>query len=87
MSDVWYEVAEANTKLTQGDIIFDCPLVSWSAESLELEHADEVAILEGATEVIQANVVVMTQACDLEYEKVRNVVLCPLFPFSDYKFA
>jgi hypothetical protein len=29
----------------------------------------------------------MTQACDLEYEKVRNVVLCPLFSLSEYKTA
>lgn len=29
----------------------------------------------------------MTQACDLEYEKVVNVILCPHFSLADYRQA
>ena len=32
-----------------------------------------------------ADVVVMTQACDLEQNKVKNVVLCPHRALQDYK--
>ena len=35
----------------------------------------------------RVNVIVMTQACDLEHAKVRNVVLCPLYNLSAYKAA
>jgi hypothetical protein len=29
MSEAWYEVAGAESPLTQGDLIFDCPLLLW----------------------------------------------------------
>jgi hypothetical protein len=29
MSDGWYKAVEPVTPLTQGDVIFDCPLVRW----------------------------------------------------------
>jgi hypothetical protein len=35
--------------------------------------------------VFQHDVVVMTQACDIEQDKVDNIVLCPLYPLSAYK--
>ena len=35
----------------------------------------------------QADVIVMTQACDLEQEKVRNVVACPHLSLGDHKAA
>lgn len=36
---------------------------------------------------IQADVAVMTQACDLEYEKVENVILCPHVSLDDYRIV
>ena len=30
MNEPWYERAGPGEQLTQGDIVFDCPLVSWS---------------------------------------------------------
>ena len=77
MSDAWYEAVDANSRLTQGDLLFECPLIVWRAELLEIHGADETEVLQGATTAIRADVIVMTQACDLEYEKVTNVVLCP----------
>ena len=32
-----------------------------------------------------ADVVIMTQACDLEHDKVSNVVVCPHFSLTEYK--
>ena len=31
MNSPWYEVVESGTPLTQGDLIFDCPLLTWNA--------------------------------------------------------
>src|SRR5205807_2373936 len=36
MSDIWYERIGPGERLTQGDIVFDCPLVSWSAAPIQL---------------------------------------------------
>jgi hypothetical protein len=30
MHDAWYEVGGAEERLTQGDLIFDCPLSTWA---------------------------------------------------------
>ena len=34
--DPWYESVGPGERLTQGDIIFDCPLVSWSATPIRV---------------------------------------------------
>lgn len=80
----WYEIVSSDTALTQGDLIFNCPILSWNPEKLNIKGFNEEEILEGATDVILADVVVMTQACDLEHEKVLNVILCPHISLSDY---
>jgi hypothetical protein len=85
MSDAWYEAVEADMRLTQGDLILACPLIVWRAELLQIHGADETEVLKGATTAIRADVIVMTQACDLEYEKVTNVVLCPHLSLVDYR--
>ena len=77
MSEAWYEIVDPDISLTQGDIIFDCPLLAWQGDTLRLEGAGASKVLENAMSAIQADVVVMTQACDLEQEKVENVILCP----------
>ena len=51
------------------------------AALLELPLDDQVAWCVG----IKADVVIMTQACDLEQGKVSDVVLCPCRPLSRYK--
>lgn len=81
----WYEEVRAPEKLAQGDLIQDCPLVSWRAAGLQLAGREEAEVLRGMTAAVRADVVVMTQACDLEHEKVQNAVLCPHLSLSDYR--
>jgi hypothetical protein len=85
MSDVWYEEVAASTTLTQGDLILNCPLVSWQDEIPQLNGSGEAERLRGMTTAIQADTVVMTQACDLENEKVQNVVLCLHSSLSEHQ--
>lgn len=87
MSDAWYEEVPATTRLTQGDLIFDCPLICWQPGLLRREGVPETEVLRGATAAIKSDVVVMTQACDLEFEKVSNVVLCPHMNLAEYRLA
>ncbi len=85
MNDSWYEVVEANNSITQGDIIFDCPLVNWQTNGPSSQGAMEIESLKSAIEGFAADVIVMTQACDLEYNKVSNVILCPHFSLDEYR--
>lgn len=85
MNEPWYEAVNADTRLTQGDMILDCPVVSWIAEPIELIKDREIETLKSAVVAIKADVVVMTQACDLENNKVENVILCPHKALEDYK--
>lgn len=87
MTDQWYELVDAGTRLTQDDLIRDCPLIAWQYEPVELHQAEETEILKGAANATRADVVVMTQACDLEYDKVPNVVLCPHVSLVEYRAA
>ncbi len=83
MSDSWYHHIDAETRLTQGDIISDCPLIAW-ADS-DVTFAGDEGSLKGATKVIKADVIVMTQACDLEHTKVSNATLCPHISIVEYR--
>ena len=87
MSEAWYELAGADVPLTQGDLIFDCPLLTWDMDNLEqagrgaaLEHC-----LPSLLRAFREDVVVLTPACDLEHHKVHNVVLCPHVPLSAFR--
>ena len=81
----WYEAVAADAPLTQGGLLEDFPLVGWKSELIQVEQDKNLGeSLRGATEIVQANVVVMTQACDLEHEKVANVILCPFESLAEH---
>lgn len=84
-NDLWYEVVSASIELTQGDIILDCPVVRWASKPIEPRTVKDFEILKSAVEVVLADVVVITQACDLEQRKVENVILCPHVSLDKYK--
>jgi hypothetical protein len=84
MSNAWYEEVAAEERLTQGDLILNCPLFSWKDEAPQLNGTGETELLRTMANAIQADTVVMTQACDLEHEKVQNVVLCPHLSLDEY---
>src|SRR3970282_2364437 len=87
MSDSWYSGVDAQTPLTQGDLISNCPVITWAAGSLNLSGFEEGEVLKGATIAIRADVIVTTQACDLENNKVDNVILCPPISVCEYREA
>ena len=96
MTDGWYEVVQASVPITQGDLIFKCPLSTWADESALSDpgvqsteasgiDADLTEILRGRREIIAEDVIVMTQACDLAHGKVTDVVLCAHYALSTFK--
>lgn len=86
MNMPWYEIAEASTPITQGDIIMNCPVAAWSEEPLTIiPNSTPEEILRTSVDFVQIDAVVMTQACDLEQGKVRYVILCPHYAMDDYR--
>ena len=71
----WYRIAEADDGLEQGDFFDSCPVVM---PSMAIELGNVTA------EVVEYDVIVMSQSCDLKYEKVDLVVVCPIWPFDEF---
>ena len=85
MSNPWYEVVGPDGRLTQGDIIVDCPLLQWQLDdAAEGENASSERLFKAA-KAIKADVVVMSQACDLEQGRVSDVVFCPCRSLPPYR--
>ncbi len=70
MSDLypWYRLVEG-PDLTQGDRLNACPVI----RPLE----------SGQFEKLLANVVVLSQSCDLANDKLEIVLVCPVFSLTD----
>lgn len=87
MTDGWYEEVGAETSLMQGDVIVDCPVLQWKTDVSVSADSKLEEVLEASVDAVAADVVVMTQACDLEQRRVQNVLLCPAIELSKYKKA
>jgi len=85
MTEPWYKLTPATEGLTQGDIVLDCPLATWKSAPIAKKGIPEVEILSSAIEVVLADVVVLTQVCDLAQNKIDDVILCPHLRLDDYK--
>jgi hypothetical protein len=71
----WYQNASGDN-LYQGDLLFEfaVPLLQSLPKPGEQSHATAAVV----------NVVIMTQSCDLEENKVSTVLLCPFLSLQDF---
>ncbi len=82
MTKGWYKLASPQTPLSQGDLIADCPVLVWATERISVSDSSNETDLEGAVDCQKEDVIVMTQACDLEQGRVAEVVLCPHYSLA-----
>jgi len=80
----WYEDLKPDEPLSQGDIIKACPTLTYSAVNFT-EGQSAVKALEAAVVAKEADCIVMTQACDLEHNHVREVILCPVYSVDSFR--
>lgn len=72
----WYDIVDSDEDLLQGDFIKECPVVIPPSEiSSEVE-----------VRVINYNVVVMSQSCDLVQRNIDLVLVCPVWPLSEFEY-
>jgi hypothetical protein len=73
----WFEVADGSDDLLQGDFIKDCPVIIPPSEMSKDEVID--------ARVVEYNVVVMSQSCDLAQGKLDLVLVCPIWPLGAFE--
>ncbi len=76
MPSIWYEEVRSSDHITQGDLVPACLLPLPTARFYE----DLLAETEESSEPIdiqQADIAVLSQACDIENDKIDSVVVCP----------
>ena len=80
----WY-LAEPWTDLEQGDLIPNCPVLVPPENLAEfLVDVREGDRLNTPSQVQWADLVIMSQTCDLIQEKISQVLLCAHFPASNH---
>lgn len=80
----WYQVG-AWLNLLQGDLLFGCPVLVPPANlSPSLSNLKEGDNLQGSLLIQRADLIVLSQSCDLQNDKIDQVLLCAHFPASDY---
>jgi len=76
----WYDVV-SGADLAQGDIITNCPVLNPLApENLADLETPESGV---TADVLTHDMIVMTQSCDLENQKIDSVVLCPIWSLAE----
>lgn len=70
----WYDIVDASEVLMQGDFVSSCPVMVPSP------FAREGRI---SAEIIEYDVVIMSQSCDLAHHKLDNVLVSPAWPISE----
>ncbi len=73
----WYEFVDCTTEIQQGERIENCPIIIPPNGTTE----------EGEYEVVveEYNVVVLSQSCDLENNKIDIVLVAPYWTFEEIK--
>ena len=77
----WYcEISEPTTDITQGDILYSCPVVHLA------DGTENQATPGESKKVLITNIdgIIMTQACDIANNKVADLTICPVTPWSEY---
>ena len=80
----WYEKVNLEEPLSQGDLIRACPVLTYSEVEPALGESINKA-LESAVTAQEADCIIMTQACDLAFARVREVIMCPVYDIEQFR--
>ena len=81
-SSSWYELVKIGDQLDQGDILFDCPIVEVDESAIWPMPLEEVP-----SAIFKADVIVITQTCDLTQGKTPNIIVCRHASISELNFG
>lgn len=72
----WYEMVEGSEQLLQGDFVNSCPVVV-PPTTIESKKV--------SAEIIEYDVVIMSQSCDLVQRKLDLVLVCPIWSLCEFE--
>ena len=72
----WYEIVNGKETLLQGDFINSCPIIA---------PPKAIKSNKVSADVIEYDVVIMSQSCDLVHKKLDLVLVCPIWPLSEFE--
>lgn len=72
----WYDCVEENKPLLQGDFINSCPIVV-PPDIRENQKAE--------VDIIEYDIIIMSQSCDILNRKVNIILVCPIFPLKEFE--
>lgn len=72
----WYAIADSKDGIEQGDIIRQCPYV------IPLSDPTETPDQDFETDIVTYDIVIMSQSCDIENQKIGLVLVCPIWPLE-----
>ena len=73
----WYEKVGPTKPLEQGDFISDCP-------HPEIIGTDYKEAGDAESDIYEYDIIVMSQSCDLLFNKIENVIVSPVYSLSEY---
>lgn len=79
MSRTWYLEISPDASISQGDIFLNCPVF---IPEIEVNPNAPGKVGKAKLKVRAANIVVLTQACDLENDPLENIVVAPIYDVS-----
>ena len=85
MTDDWYEEVGPDEPLLQGDLVPRCTLHSWSSEPITIEGTGDTERVKGKVDRLLADIVILSQSCDLEQRKFPLVIVCPSRPLDEHR--
>jgi hypothetical protein len=71
----WYQSVENISPINQGDIIYDCPIL---IPPQTMSYYDSIKFIE-------YDVIVISQSCDLENNKLNIIQVCQLSPLTKFQ--
>jgi hypothetical protein len=78
----WFGQHLKRDGLEQGLILPDFPIPDYSQVDYKALASDEDVALP--ISITKADLIIMTQACDLKNDKVKYVTLCPIYSLNEY---
>jgi hypothetical protein len=70
----WYEIAR-DENILQGELLYNCPIIMPPSNYRDLRKVK--------SDILEYDIVVMSQSCDLILKKIDLVLLSPFYPLSE----
>jgi hypothetical protein len=73
--ETWYRCINDNNDLMQGDLIYGCPYV---VPPKDISVGTDIKV-----DIIEYNIMILTQSCDLEKNNLDHVLVCPFWTLNE----